>query len=70
MVASRDLKDTAGIGIGTLLHILDPGAVYGEGHVVFRLAGHGAGVTADALTIVDDESVSHQEGGPWKPNIL
>jgi hypothetical protein len=32
--------------------------------VVFRLAGDRAGVTADALAIVDDEPVSHPGG--WK----
>jgi hypothetical protein len=29
--------------------------------MILGLAGNGAGMTADALTVIDDESVSHPE---------
>ena len=59
MIAARDLKDAASVGECSLLDVLDPGAIHGQGDVVLGLAGDSAGVTADALAVIDDESVSH-----------
>src|SRR5579863_2538383 len=64
MIAAGDLKDAAGIGERSLFDVLHPGAVHREGDVVLGLAGNGAGVTSDALAIIDDESVAHPDGGP------
>ena len=61
MIAAGDLKNAAGVGKCSLLDVLHPGAVYGEGNVVLGFAGDGAGMAADALAVVDDESVSHPE---------
>ena len=61
VVAAVNGERTARIGERSLLHVLDPGAVDPQGDVVFRLAGHRAGVTADAAAIVDDKSVIHRE---------
>jgi len=61
MIAARDLKNAAGVGEGSLLDVLHPSTVYGEGNVVLGFAGDSAGMTADALTVIDDESVSHPE---------
>src|ERR1700728_2056146 len=61
MIAARHLKDAPSVGKCSFLHILHPSAVHGEGNMILRLAGHGAGMTADALAVVDDESISHPE---------
>jgi hypothetical protein len=66
VIAARNLKNATSIGVGSLLDVLHPGAVYGEGNVVFRFTGDSAGVTADALTVIDDESVSHPEVVPTR----
>jgi hypothetical protein len=39
----------------TLLDIFHPGAIYTDGSLMLCLAGHGAGMAADALSIVDNE---------------
>src|SRR5690349_9909079 len=67
MIAASHLEDAAGVGKCPLLDVLHPGAVHGERHVVFGLARDRAGVTADALAIVDDEPVSHPGG--WKLEV-
>jgi len=61
MIAAGDLKDAPGVGKGPLLYVFHPSAIHGERNVVLRFAGHRAGVTPDALAVVDDESVSHPE---------
>src|SRR5579859_86271 len=61
MIAARDLKNAARVGKSSLLDILHPGAVHGERDVVLGLASHRAGVAADALAVIDYESVSHPE---------
>jgi hypothetical protein len=63
MVAARHLKHAPGIGKRPLLHVLHPGAVHGERNMVLGLARDRAGMAANALAVVDDESVSH-------PNFL
>jgi len=59
MVAAGNLEDAASVRECPLLNVLHPGTVHGEGNVVFRLTGYGAGVAADALAVIDDKSVSH-----------
>ena len=62
MIAAGDLKNAASVGIGPLLDILHPSAVYSQRNMIFGLTGNGAGVASDALSVVDDESVAHAEG--------
>ena len=64
MIAAGHLENAAGIGKSALLDIFHPGAVHREGDVIFRLARDRAGVTPDALAVIDDEPVSHPGG--WK----
>jgi hypothetical protein len=60
MIAASDLKHAARIGKLPLLHVFHPRPVHSHGDVVLGLARDGAGVTTDAFTIVDDESVLHR----------
>ncbi len=60
VVAARHLEEAAGVGEGALLHVLHPGAVNADRHLVLRLAGGGAGVTADALAVVNDKAEVHR----------
>src|SRR5579864_7291738 len=63
MITSGHLKHAAGIRENALFHVLHPGAVHRERHMVLGLARHGTRVAADALPIVNDEPVSHADGG-------
>ena len=62
MVAARHLEHAARVGKHPLLYILHPRPVDGEWNVVLGLAGYRAGVTTDALAVVNDKSVSHRQG--------
>ena len=64
MIAARDLKDAASVGVGALLDVFDPGAIHAERHVVLGFAGYRAGMTANALAVIDDKSVLHRVGLP------
>ena len=57
MITAGYLEMTAHIGESAGLDILHPGAVDSQRHFVFTFAGGGAGVAANAFTIVDDEAV-------------
>jgi hypothetical protein len=73
VIATGNLKDAAGVGEGSLLDVLDPGAIDGERDVVFSLARNGASVAADALAVIDDKSVSHPgrfSGQRWAAWVL
>ena len=63
VVAACNLKDAPRVGKLAFLYILDPGAVDGERHMVFRLARYRASVATDALAVINDESVSHERVG-------
>src|SRR5581483_1529200 len=60
MLAPLDRKVPPRIGKGALLDVFDPGSEHTERHVVLGLAGHRAGVAANALALVDDKPVSGQ----------
>ena len=62
MVAARDLKYAARVGERTLLDVLDPSPVHAYRHLVLGFARHGAGVTSDALAVIDYEAVFHPRG--------
>jgi hypothetical protein len=59
MVAARDLKYSACVRVNALLDVLHPRPVHADGHMVFGLARYRAGMTSDALPIIDNEAVFH-----------
>jgi hypothetical protein len=59
VIATRDLKNPAGVGIRSLFNILYPRAVHAERDLVFSLARNCTGVAPNALAIVYNEAVSH-----------
>ncbi len=63
LVAARDLKRAAHVGKDADVGVLHVGAVHGERHAVFRLAGRGAGVATDAAAVVDDFRPAHRRRG-------
>src|ERR1700675_42285 len=70
MVAARDLKYAARVGERALLDVLDPSPVHAYRHLVLGFAGHGAGVTSDALAVIDYEAVFHPRGLDPKQSII
>jgi len=47
------------IGISAFFNVLYPSAIHAKCNIVFFLASHRAGVTADAPVLIDDEPVTH-----------
>jgi hypothetical protein len=70
MVAARDLKYAARVGERALLDVLDPSPVHAYRHLVLGFARHGAGVTSDALAVIDYEAVFHPRGLDPKQSII
>jgi len=60
MVAARDLKYAARVWESAFLDIFDPGPVHANRHLVLGFARHCAGVTSDALAVIDYEAVFHR----------
>jgi hypothetical protein len=58
-----------GIGVFPFFDVFYPGAVYPNGYIMLRLASHRAGMAADALAIVNNETVVH-DNNPFKFSIL
>jgi hypothetical protein len=52
-------EDPPRIGKYALLRLFHPGPVYANGDIVFSFAGYRAGMAADALAVVNNESVLH-----------
>ena len=59
MIAAMDAELPRNVGVHALLDVLHVGAVDADRDVVFRLAGDGAGMAADALPVVYHEAVIH-----------
>jgi hypothetical protein len=59
MIASQYRKMAPSIGISPFFNVLDPSAIHAERNIMFFLASHRAGVTADAPVLIDDEPVTH-----------
>ena len=70
MIAARHLKYAARVGKSTLLDVLDPGPIHAHRHLVLCLACHRAGVTSDALAVIDYEAVFHPRGLDPKQSII
>jgi hypothetical protein len=68
MVAARHLKMAAGIGVCACFDVFDPGAVYAQRNFVFAFAGGGAGMTTNALAVVNDKSIIFRgrTNGEWE----
>src|SRR5208337_306084 len=64
VTAAGHLEDTPRVRELPLLHILDPRPVDAQRNLVLDFACHRAGMTADALAAVDDDSVSHAVASP------
>ena len=62
MVASVDRIEATRVGKFPLLDVLHPSAIDAERNVMFGLARDGAGVTADAGVLVDEECVASHAG--------
>jgi hypothetical protein len=59
MIAAMDAELPRDVGVCALLDVLHVGAVDPDRDVMFRLAGDGAGMAADALPVVYHEAVIH-----------
>ena len=56
MIAAHDGKHPAGVGELPLFYILNPGPIDPDGDIMFCFTGNRAGVAADTVAIVDNES--------------
>jgi hypothetical protein len=61
MITPHHGKQAPRVGKGSLFDILDPSAVNADGDFMLGLAGNGAGVTAYAFPIVDNEAEVHRQ---------
>lgn len=59
MIAPRNLKDAPGVWIGAFFYVLNPSPIHSECDVIFGFTRDRAGMAADALAVVNDESVFH-----------
>jgi len=60
MIASHHRKQSSRVGERAFLDVLHPCAVHADRHFMLGLAGDGTRVTADALSVVDDEAEVHR----------
>ena len=56
MIAAHNGKYPARVGKLTLFYILDPGPIDPDGDIMFCFTGNRAGMAADTVAIVDNES--------------
>src|SRR5207245_11046568 len=69
VIAAHDGEVAPRIRERPLLDVLDPGAVDSERHLVLFLAGDRTGVAANALPLVDHETVTHLISALASPGI-
>ncbi len=70
MVAARDLKYAARVREDSFLDVLDPGPVHAHRHLILGFTRDRAGVTSDALAVIDYESVFHPRDLDPKQSII
>ena len=58
IVAQNRQKMLPHRGIGSLLHLFDPGSPHAQGNGIFILTGNRTGITPDAAAKVDQKSIS------------
>jgi hypothetical protein len=61
MIASHDRKKPSCIGKFSFFYLFDPGPIYTYCNIMLAFARRGARMTADAFSIVYDESVFHMK---------
>src|SRR5262249_41541806 len=61
VIAAHDRKQSAIVRKGAFLDVLHPGPIHADRHLVFALAGNSAGMTPDALAVVDHEPKCRHE---------
>ena len=66
MVASRDVKTSPQVGVGSMFDGFDPGSVDPQRDLVFAFAGGRAGVAADTTPVVDDKTEIHVVSHRWE----
>jgi len=64
VVAAVDEKIAASVGKLAFFDVFHPGSIHANGHIVFGLARDSTGVTADALALVNYESILRHESFP------
>jgi hypothetical protein len=60
VVATKHGKKTASRRVLASFDVFDPGAERADRDFVLAFTGYGAGVTANAFAVIDQESVFHQ----------
>lgn len=60
MVAPQYRENASGIRELSFFHLFDPGTIYAQWNIVFRLAGDCASVTSNTLSVVDNKSELHE----------
>jgi hypothetical protein len=59
VIAAHHREVSLRMGELALFNIFHPGAIHPDGSFMLRLAGHSAGMTADALPIINNEPEIH-----------
>ncbi len=59
VIAAQHREKTPGVRIRPHFHIFHPCPVHTDGHFVLRLTRYGAGMTADALSVIDKKTEVH-----------
>jgi hypothetical protein len=59
MIAAHDREKPSRVGKGSFLHLFYPGPKNTYRYFVFRLACRGTGMAANALSVVNNKSVTH-----------
>ena len=67
MVAAINDEVAAWGGELAFLDVFDPGAVDANGNIMFRLTRDGAGMTTNALALVDNEGIFGHEYFSFSP---
>jgi hypothetical protein len=57
VIAPHDREEPLGLGPGALLDVLDPGAIDAKGNVVLGFTGNRAGMTTNAVVLIDYKPV-------------
>jgi hypothetical protein len=60
VIAAHDAEQSPGVGKRSFFDVFDPRSIDADRDFVFRFAGDRAGVTADALAVIDDKTKVHK----------
>jgi hypothetical protein len=59
VITAHDRKKSSRIGEFAFFDVFDPGAIDADRNLMLRFTRHGAGVAADTLAVIDNESEVH-----------